>query len=577
MPPNTGTFKVELEGRGLLTIRPSDHIATGGEASVYRAHSTAVKIYTDPGKMRRDGMTQKVKLLKALSHNYICAPEGVVRDTKGEAIGIYLPFAEGEVMPRIFASAYWAREGFDVSRAKKLVDRMREATRFIHDHKAVMVDSNELNWIAMVNGQNGPEPRAIDVDQYSIGSYGPKAIMMSIKDWHTEGFNELTDWFAWGVVTFQIFTGIHPYRGTLDGYTQRDLEKRMKDNTSVFEKGVRLNTAVRDFNSIPGPLLEWYRAVFEKKNRTVPPSPFDATTKTPAPARVHKTVVSGAGALVLDKLFERVNDAVVRVFPCGVVQTITGTLFDLATKREVLKANPHAEVIKVPGGWVIAESMPSAHTFTFVDANTKVAQLIPVSLKALRVTRHENRLFLVTEAELVELKFLQGVRPMLVNGPRTQILLPQSTRWFDGLGIQKVFDSTFLVLPFGNAACITVRAKELDGITPIGAYAGNRFASIVGLDKSGAYQKFEFTFAIDYSSYAAWNDGMDSPELNITILPKGVVAMILEDNELCVYVPSNGAKKKVKDAMIQSGQPLAHWDDTVVMVKDGALWSVKMK
>ncbi len=574
---STGNLTVELEGRGQLLLRPSDHVATGGEASVYKAHGTSVKIYTDPGKMRRDGMIDKVKLLKPLSHKYVCAPEGVVKNTKGEPIGLYMPFAEGEALPRMFTTSYWNREGFTMASAKKLVERMRETMLFAHSHKAVMVDPNELNWIVALTGKDGPEPRAIDVDSWAIGRFGPKAIMLSVKDWHSQDFNDLTDWFAWGIVTFQIFTGIHPYRGTLEGYTQKDLEKRMKDNASVFSSGIKLNNAVRDFSAIPVPLLEWYTAVFQKKMRSMPPSPFEISVAAPALARVHRTVTTATGSLIFDKLFERVGDRVRRVWPCGVALTDTGTLYELTTKREIGKLTSRGEVVKVQDGWLLADLSQGKQVFTYVDERTRQGEALSLTLQGRRFFRAENRLFLVTDSELVELKLMNVGKPLLAHGQRTQILQPQATKWFDGVGVQKAFGATFMVIPFGESACTTVRVKELDGITPITARAGNRFVTVVGLDTTGSYQKFEFTFGADYRSYQVWSDVIDSPDLNVAILPKGVSAMILNDGELVIFVPMSGKIHKVHDRMIAADMALSNWDDTVIFVKDGAIWSVKMK
>jgi hypothetical protein len=83
-------------------------------------------------------------------------------------------------------------------------------------------------------------------------------MMASIRDWHTPKVGIETDRFALAVVTFQVYTGIHPYRGTLDGYKRTEMERRMKEKKSVFTTGVRLNQAVRDFSCIPSPLLAWY-------------------------------------------------------------------------------------------------------------------------------------------------------------------------------------------------------------------------------------------------------------------------------------------------------------------------------
>ncbi|MDP3645964.1 MAG: hypothetical protein Q8R25_02655 [bacterium] len=575
----SGNLKVELEGRGPLTLRPSDYVATGGEASVYRASGTSVKIYTDPHKMQRDGIVEKIKLLRSLKHQYIMAPEGIVMDVRGTPIGIYMPFAEGEPLPRVFTNAFRDREKFGDEHAKTLTGRMHETTSFTHDHNAIMVDANELNWIAALMGHNGPEPRAIDVDSWAVGRFGPKAIMPSIKDWHSRDFTRLTDWFSWGIVTFQIFTGIHPYRGSLSGYKPGDMEERMKANASVFHPGIGLNAAVRDFSCIPTPLLEWYKATFEKGERVIPPSPFDKGVGAIAlAARTLRTITTASGALMFEKLLEFTNDSIIRIWPCGAILTNSGAVFDLATKRQIgILHTRNGEVIKVQDGWVFVEMVHNRSVYTYIDERTKVPQNLPFALKGYRHVRYENRLFLVTESELVELVLMQVGRPILTIGPRTAILSPKSTKWFDGVGIQEAFGAIFLVLPFGEKACTTVRVKELDGIVPLSAKAGSRFVTVAGLDKMGSYRKFELTFAADYSSYTVWEGGVDNSELNIAVLPKGVCATIVNDGELVIFVPRSGTINRVSDKQVATDMALANWNDTVVYIQSGAVWSLKMR
>ena len=580
MTHNTGNIKVVLEGRGPLTLRASDYVATGGEASVYRAGGTSVKLYTDPQKMRRDGIPEKVKLLQPLKTTYIIAPEGLVTDPKGQPIGIYMPFAEGEPMPRVFTNGFRTRESFGDTQARILADRMRDVFRFAHDHRALLVDPNEMNWIVAIKGVNGPEPRAIDVDSWAIGRFGPKAIMPSIQDWHSKGFTESSDWFAWAVVTFQIFTGIHPYRGTLAGYTVKDLERRMKDNASVFTPGIGLNVAVRDFNCIPGPLFEWYKSVFVRKERSMPPSPLDTGAAHAAPAaRVLRVTTTASGSLIFEKIFDLATDEVIRVWPCGAVLTKSGAVYDLATKRAIgtLLSPDASEVIKVKDGWVLADWSLGAAVYTFVEECSRAAQVLPFSLTGYKYMRFANRLFLVTESELVELDLLQMSRPLLTIGKRTSVLSPKSTKWLDGVGIQEAFGAKFMIAPFGDTACATVRVRELDGIVPLAAEAGDRFVTVIGLDKTGAYRKIEFTFAADYSSYTVWEGSADSAELNIAILPKGVCAIVVKDGELVIFVPRSGVVNRVSDKQIATDMAFANWNDTVVYIQNGAVWSVKMK
>jgi hypothetical protein len=448
-PPST-TLKVELEGRGPLTLRQSDYKATGGEGSVYQVGGTSIKIYTDPQKMQRDGMVEKVKLLKPLGSPFVMAPQGVVKDLQGRPIGLFMPFAEGEPMPRIFTNAFRGREKFGDQEAVQLSARMHDTFKFAHGHRAIMVDPNEMNWIVDLTGTTGPEPRAIDVDSWAVGRFGAKVVMPSIRDVHSKEFTELTDWFSWGVVTFQIFTGIHPYRGTLDGYKPGEMVRRMQDNASVFHKGVGLNLAVRDFSKIPGPLLGWYQATFEKGERAIPPSPLEkgALAATSA-TRALRMVTTSSGGLVFEKLFEKVGDPVARVYPCGVVLLASGSLLDLATKRRIgTLSSRSGEVVKIQDSWLLADVVQNKLVYTFVDERTLSAENLPSALNGHRFVRFENRLFLATDSELVELTVIRAARPILALGQRTSILSPKATKWFDGVGIEEALGATFLILPF---------------------------------------------------------------------------------------------------------------------------------
>ncbi len=573
----TGTLQVELEGRGPLELRSSNYVATGGEGSVYRVGSTIVKLYTDTKKMRRDGMPDKLRLLSQIKHPYIVAPRGLVL-RGADPIGFYMPFAEGESLTRVFTTAFWHRESFSTKKALTLVDRMRDTMRAAHDHKAIMVDANELNWLSFLKGKDGPEPRAIDVDSWAVGKWKASVIMPSIRDYHAQTFDERTDWFAFGIVSFQILTGIHPFKGTLDGYKSGDLEGRMRANASVFSKGVGLNRAVRDFGSIPTPLLEWYQATFEKGERSIPPSPFDKGVAAVArPAMTKRTVVTGTGSIAYLKLFERTGDPVIRVYPCGVVLLASGALIQVSSKQELLTGlGSDTEVVQTADGWLIGTAVSGGHTFTFVDRRTRAKEVLPFLLTGRKLFRYENRMFMVTDDELVELSLMNVGKQLLTIGKRTQTLRPNATHWYDGVGIQKAFDATFLVLPFEDSALSTVRVRELDGLTAVAAQAGNRFATIVGIDKTGTYSRVDVVFSADYATYTAAKEAVDDPDLNVALLPKGVGATIRDDGELLIFVPVNGNTKLVKDKDIATDLPLSHIEDTVVFVRDGALWSVRL-
>lgn len=574
----TKVTRFELVGRGALDLHPNDHIATGGEGSIFRpgGSRTAIKLYTDTAKMRRDGMPEKIELLSKIKHPNIVSPTGLVLYS-GEPVGYYMPFTIGEVLSPMFTTGWRQANSFDTKETCMLVDRMREAVIGAHAAKAVMVDANELNWIVNFPKKNDPVPRAIDVDSWAIGRWKATVIMPSIMDHHTKGFTPMSDWFSWGIVTFQLFSGLHPYKGMLDGYKPGDMERRMKDNASVFAPGVRLNNAVRDFKTIPGPLLDWYVSEFKDGKRSIPPSPFDTGVAMTRAAQITRVAVTSRGTLIYDKVFDGVNDPVVRLFPCGVVLQRSGTLTDIQKKKVIGYAqSKDCEVVFQEGKWVKADVIGGKLSFIAIDAQTYQEHPLDLNIEGTHLVRYEDRLFVVTANGLTEVMLKVFAKPVLAVG-NTWGALVNSTRWYDGVGIQDTFGATYLLVPFGSNSCAHVRVRELDGLRPIAAQAGNRFVAIMTVDKKGQYKKVELTFDRDYKTYQVWQNGSDAPDLNMTALPKGVVAIITDDGELNVFVPTTGVLNQVNDSRISTNMLLVRWGDKVHFIEKGSLWSLRQK
>jgi hypothetical protein len=569
---------VELEGCGVLKLGPSDHVATGGEGSVYRpSPDTIVKIYLDHQKMQKDGMPQKLKLLSSIKHPFIVAPKGLVYQNH-DPIGYYMNFEPGEPMARIFTTAYRQREGFDDKDAIFLVDGMHDVIREAHAHKAVLVDANEFNWLVAKKASK-VEPRIIDVDSWAIDHWKASVIMPSIRDWHTHGFNDESDWFSFAVVSFQIFTGIHPYKGSLSGYKPNEMERRMKENKSVFAPGVQLNSAVRSFSSIPVPLLEWYEAVFQNQVRTMPPKASDKSNKTPRFTVTKRVVVTSSGLLMLEVIYDGVNDTPSEVYPCGVIRLNSGRLINLENGKTFAKsANLPCEIISTEWGFLLAELQSDGSIVaSLLDKNGSTTTSLSTVLKGRNLLRYQNRLFIVSQQGLTELSVKNLGKPILVTLNTWQVML-NSTKWFDGVGIQDSLGTTYFVAPFDQNSCQYVHVPELDRKKVVSAFVGTRYITVVALDtKSGSYQQYEFIFDKTYTSYQVKVKDVATPELNMALLPKGVCASITDDGELLIDVPLNGQQKLISDSRIETSYMLSNWLDRVVAIKDSKVWTVSMK
>ncbi len=574
-------IQVVLEGKGSVILRENNYVATGGEGTIYRISDIVVKIYHKPNEAKQKGMQEKIRLLTGLKHPYIISPIGLVTSPSGDPIGHYLPYVDGHPLSRVFTNNFWQHEGFSNKNASTLSHRMREVFSFAHSNKVILVDANELNWFLLFS-HNDPKPQVIDVDSWVFENRIPSKVpkMPSIRDWHGKVVSRESDWFSWEILTFQIYTGIHPYKGNLDGFASSDLEGRMKANASVFNQGVRLNRAVRDLSNIPTPLLSWYEATFQRGERNNPPSPFDTGITTPRAALVMRAVTTGrTGLLVLEKLIDYAGDPCIKTFHCGVALLSSGKIVDLATKKNLLQAQSrNCEVVKTPDGWLIAEMQNREVSFHYIEEGSLKSTQLTLKLNGYQLVSYENRLFIVMDAGLTEIKMHTFGKPLASVTDKPLGSMLNSTKWFHGVGVMDAIGAKFIITPFGNDSGVQTRIKEIDDLRILSAKAGNRFVSLIGVDRSGVYQKVEIAFDRDYKSHKVEKTQTDSSELNIAILPKGVCATITKDGEIDIFVPTNTkAVNRVEDKQIGTDMLLSNWEDRVIYIQNGAVWSLRMK
>ncbi len=570
---------VILIGRGPVTLRDDRYLGAGGEGAAYQVGSdTVVKLFKDPYKMLSEDMAGKIDLLSAIKHPWIASPQGIVTDGRNRPIGYYMPLAKGGALPLFFTNDHRQQVGFTDKDASELVERMRQVVQVAHDHQAVMVDANEYGWLVTHTAHDKPEPHVVDVDSWQVGRWKASVIMLSIRDYHTQGFTELSDWFSWAVVTFQLYSGLHPYKGSLDGYARNDFTARMKANASVFAPGVRFNSAVRDFNCIPPKLLGWYERTFQNGERSVAPSPFDTSVAVAPKIQILRATTNQvSGLLVFDRLYQAPPaDPIIRVFECGVALLKSLRLVNLETKLKIGEAETaDCEVVRVSSGWLIAERINSHIKSWYADTQGKRTDLSLV-LAATGFVRFRDRLFVVTERGLTELSLKMFGKPVLTVGQTWQAVM-SAVQFFEGCGIQDALGATYLLLPHGDDMLSYTRMRELDGLKVVNARAAEGFVTIIAADNQGSLSKIEITFPRDYESYQIWSTDVDTVELNVVTLPHGVCATTKQDGELVVFVPRNGMVNKFQDKTILVAEKLASWANKVVLIRNGDLWHVSVK
>lgn len=569
----TSPIKVVIpSSKGVVTLLPSDFLASGGEGSVYRKGKQLFKIYTNTPSA---DLEEKINLLSQLKHELVVAPVGIIHDERQHPIGYTMPFVQGEILVKAFTNDWRNKENFTNDETLKLVERMREITQFAHDSKALIVDGNELNYLIQRD-----KPFIIDVDSWQIGKFRATAIMTSIKDFTHGSFTDLTDWYSWGVVTFQIFSGIHPYKGRHPDFKLGDLESRMRQHVSVFNKNTHIPQATRDFSTIPTRLREWYMSVFEEGKRSVPPLVMaGAKQDWTLAAKKYRTVqIDTTSSLTFAKVGDFPGN-IVFAFPCGVVLLNDGSVFDSAGRKLANIGTTKAEIVPAPVmGYIAAFEKDGLLNILEIPAGPdKNAEVLHFTMACRKVFRKDDRLFAVNGTNLTELVLRRPSlldNAVMMSGKTWQI--SNNAMFFRGVGLINALKAIYLVLPIGTSGCSIIRAKELDGYIPLeGSFDGN-LITLLAVDTHADVVKFEFSMSEDFSNYTVWFGKTDlSAELNVVV--KGNVAVtITEDNQLSVFSTKGGPTKVIKDKNIFTDMKLYMFKGNVHFVHEKSLWRLSM-
>jgi hypothetical protein len=574
-------LRVHLPGKGEVALTQTDYLATGGEGVVYAKGGYVYKLYLDPAGARARGIETKLKLLQTIQHPHIVAPTDVLLNAQHEVVGFYMPQASGVPLVKTFTNAWRDPNNFGLKESLALVDNMRLAVETAHQAGAVLVDANEMNYLA-----DGVAPRLLDVDSWQIGPFKASAIMPSIRDVHSGAdFTPLTDWFSWAIVSFQVLAGIHPYKGVHPDFKRGDIQARMLANASVFDPRVSLNAGVRDYtNSLPGALLDWYRDVFQHGLRSAPPG-VHAARVAPLSTSSQPATRTPTSQTVSHDVLVHLDGDVVEVLSCGVAlwreHSGAGNLsaYDLQRKQNLPSLSPPqlealhhglAALVRCAGGLFYASlnkanagnPLRSGITGHLVPAERdpvppvpgKDARLLP-SL-AQRLVTFGNRLFAVdahSDRGLTEIAVDQmGGHNTVLSVRASWPFLAQAATVFATMALFDALGTPFLVLPVGDSVRVD-KARGLADYRLVDAFMvspDHVLALAYGrkdgqtyrltLSRGGAQQGFEITAT----------EPTDELALNVAVNEQGIGVEVLANGELAVFSAKqirNGNSKLVRN------------------------------
>jgi len=535
-------MKVHVDGAGEVTLGRGDFVSEGAQGAVYARDGVAYKVYHDPAHMIPAG---KFDALAAIDDRGVLRPQAMVRDGQGRAVGFTMDFLEGtEPLCRLMTKTFREQHRVSGVQVLSVVEGMRDRLARIHAADVLVVDLNPLN-LLLSSGLS--EVFFIDVDSYQTARYPATAIADSIRDRHARPgeFTAETDWFAFAVIAFQLFVGVHPYRGHHPSL--KTMDARMEANVSVLRPEVKVPASAYPFEDIPAVWRSWFERVLDGQERSK--APGGAAMAVVGPARPARPVMS-TGRFELRGL-ETYDGVVVACFGWrGRACVVT---------RESVWLDGRPVQATPAGQWAIGVSGKAGRPVLawLEDGRVKLMDLdrqVPVAceLAASELAMADTRVLARCGESVVEVE-LVDVGAGVVAAPRVVAqVMAKATRLWPGVAVQNMLGATWVSLFDAPGRCRQVRVKELDGHRVIDARF-ERGVLVVTAERAGRFDRIVFRFAADFGSYdVRRTEDVSDPAVAFVVLDTGVAVQLTEDGQLEVFVAKMGhpAVQVIEDPLL---------------------------
>lgn len=268
------------------TLRASDVVGDGGEATVFRAGAMAIKVYKSPASLARGKLEALVTLAPKLPRE-AAAPTSVAFDRAGAPVGFAMPLLSGrhEPMAMLARRSYWAQAGLGVGAVTRLLLSLHDVLAELHRAGVVIGDVSDQNALfALAPRRRGdaspptPALSLVDVDSWQVAGFPCPVATEAFLDPRLYGpdlaapaltasgaprvFDVESDWYAFAVLTMRSLAWIHPYGGTLAALPT--VPRRAAARRSVFGPDVTVPSFSRErLDALPDELCHALSLVFD--------------------------------------------------------------------------------------------------------------------------------------------------------------------------------------------------------------------------------------------------------------------------------------------------------------------------
>lgn len=572
-------MKVTIQGKGnQVNLTDRDYLTEGGEGKIYLKGSTIYKVHHDRKHMPSEA---KIRELQSLSHHtQIICPNEILLDDKNLPIGYTMrAVPKSTHMSRLFTTDFRNRNGIDNDSTLRLVKNMYEVFRSIHHEHCLVVDANENNFL--IDDGTFEWAYFIDVCSYQTPSFPATAIMDNIRDYHAKGFTELTDWFSFGVLVCQLFTGIHPFKGTHPKFKRNDFVARMKANISIFNNDVSMPAVVRDIGAIPENYRDWMLREFEKGERM--PFPDYAGKIAAVAVAVMLPIETGNFKIEIMDTFSGADIA--DFFDHNGHQVVIFADRSIRAAKITYPSGGHApNVTPVLAGVAFTpKTLTPYRVSSFKDAviianlkDSKDSDILPLDQNKVMIAN--NRVYAISQAQLYELSIVEMQHARLIVD-RAWPLLPGHTETYDGILAANVLGEPYLIIPAKAGECHFIKFPALKGYRLVNAKYQNHVAMLVG-QKGAQFDRFVIRFdAAHQTTDVRVDNNVDTGDINFSVLPNGVVVHIPEDGKVEVFSndPTSAKTRVIQDPKINSKMRLRTSGHRVVFFTGHELFSLTMR
>lgn len=526
------TKKVKIGRGGVVTLTANHYVAAGGEGEIYKNGGMAYKLYHDPTTKMLP--IKKMQELATITAPQVIIPKEVIYDpSSGDPLGYTTIFIEDtNPLLKFFTKTFKDANGVTYQMVNDLVRETQTITSNIHSSNCLVVDYNELN--VLIKMENSKLiPYYIDTDSYSTPSFKATAIMDSVRDRKASIIDKNgklhynptieSDWFSWSILTFWLYSNIHAFRGAHNDYKPKDKQKQMDDGVSVFHPGVRVPPSVNDFKVIPSRHLDWYKQVFLKGERGVPPL-ADSSVPLLVPTQV--VTIQGTDKIAVSDIASYGDDILAIANISGIYYVATKKHI-YANQKEIADINPKKVLLcSATDGTLIVAQKHLCGRIDFRDL-TK-ADVLGTSTSHDMFARN-NAIYTMSHGKLIENTFVTIGSKMIRRVTEVANLSTTSSTMYDGCVLQDLLGKAYLTLPYKHGACFTKPIPQLDGYRIVGAKAEKNVVVILG-EKKGQYDRFILVYDKQFTKCDVRKvEDVTFNNLNFAVSDNGLCIMVNDD------------------------------------------------